>query len=30
MVRHPYLPNARLDTVVVRPDGKIDYYYSTS
>ena len=28
MVRHPYLPNARLDTVVVRPDGKIDYYYS--
>lgn len=28
MVRHPYLPNARLDTVVIRPDGKIDYYYS--
>lgn len=28
MVRHPYLPNARLDTVVVRLDGKIDYYYS--
>lgn len=27
LVRHPYFPNARLDTVVYRPDGKIDYYY---
>ena len=28
LVRHPYVPNARLDTVVYRPDQMIDYYYS--
>ena len=28
MVRHPYLTDARLDTVILRPDGKIDYYYT--
>ena len=26
-VRHPYFPNARLDTVVFRPDHKVDFYY---
>ncbi len=28
LVRHPYLTDARLDTVIYRPDGKIDYYYT--
>ena len=28
MVRHPYLGDARLDTVIYRPDGRIDYYYT--
>lgn len=27
-VRHPYYPNARLDTIVYRPDHRVDYYYS--
>lgn len=27
LVRHPYA-DARLDTVIHRPDGKIDYYYT--
>lgn len=28
LVRHPYYGNARLDTVIYRPDGRIDYYYT--
>lgn len=28
LVRHPYPDPARLDTVIHRPDGKIDYYYT--
>lgn len=28
LVRHPYHADARLDTVVVRPDGRIDYHYT--
>lgn len=28
LVRHPYLTDARLDTVIYRPDGRIDYYYT--
>lgn len=27
-VRHPYLSEARLDTVIHRVDGKIDYHYT--
>ena len=26
LVRHPYYADARLDTVICRPDGRIDYY----
>ncbi|HIY67789.1 MAG TPA: hypothetical protein H9828_00045 [Candidatus Alistipes intestinigallinarum] len=28
LVRHPYYMDARLDTVIYRPDGKVDYYYT--
>ena len=28
LVRHPYYADARLDTVICRPDGRIDYYYT--
>ena len=28
IVRHPVFPNARLDTVIQRPDHRIDFYYS--
>lgn len=28
IVRHPIFPNARLDTVIFRPDHRIDFYYS--
>ncbi len=28
IVRHPVFPNARLDTVILRPDHRIDFYYS--
>lgn len=28
LVRHPYYADARLDTVIYRPDNKIDYYYT--
>lgn len=28
LVHHPYLADARLDTVICRPDGRIDYYYT--
>lgn len=28
LVRHPYYADARLDTVIYRPDGKVDYYYT--
>lgn len=28
LVPHPYFADARLDTVVRRPDGKIDYHYT--
>lgn len=28
LVRHPYYQTARLDTVIYRPDSKIDYYYT--
>lgn len=28
LVRHPYHADARLDTVIYRPDGRIDYYYT--
>ena len=27
-MRHPYYADARLDTVICRPDGRIDYYYT--
>lgn len=28
LVRHPYPDPVRLDTVIYRPDGRIDYYYT--
>ena len=28
LVRHPYYADARLDTVIYRPDGRVDYYYT--
>ena len=28
IVHHPIFPNARLDTVIFRPDHRIDFYYS--
>lgn len=28
LVPHPYFADARLDTVILRPDGKIDYHYT--
>lgn len=27
-VPHPYVSNARLDTIIYRPDGKIDFHYT--
>lgn len=27
-VHYPYLPNARLDTVIRRPDGRVEYHYT--
>lgn len=28
IVHHPYFPNARLDTVIYRPDNKVEYHYT--